>query len=1157
VRKTTLAAIAAEAGVSLPTVSKVVNGRPDVSPSTRARVEQLLEQHHYPRNGQRAPRRFGLIDLVFKGLDSPWAVEILRGVEEWGAEHSIAIAVSSVRHGDARPAGWASAVAGHHADGVILVDTTLTSAQVGQLRSAGIPLVVIDPANAPPPDIPSVGATNWAGGLAATEHLLSLGHRRIGAITGPADMLCSLARLDGYRSGLERAGVPVDPALIRYGDFEHEGGFARAVELLDLADRPTAIFAGSDQQAFGVYEAARQRSLRIPDDLSVVGFDELPVSRWASPPLTTVRQPLAEMGSAAAQMLGELIDGGPLRTNRVELSTELYVRESTAPLRQPANPVLPTSLMRPALPKAARILRAARLEGASPVTETDIEAWRDPAWPADERVADLLSRMTLEEKIAQLGSIWMGASGDGDGVAPMQDQFFHHDQPPFEELIKDGLGQLTRVFGTRPVPVAAGMSALAALQMRVIAASRLGIPAIAHEECLTGFAAWGATIFPTPLAWGAAFDPALVGEMSAAFGATMRAVGVHQGLAPVLDVTRDYRWGRTEETIGEDPYLIGTIGTEYVRGLQRAGVQATLKHFAAYAASRAARNMAPVSISQRELADVVLVPFEMAIRLGGARSVMPSYVDINGVPASADPRLLTTLLRDEYGFDGVVVSDYYAVSFLELQHAVAASPGEAAALALTAGVDIELPGTRCFGEPLLDLAASGEVPTEFIDRAVSRVLRQKLDLGLLDPGWSPRGQAELDQAGNPSVPDLDPSAQRDIARRLAEESVILLKNAQQAGGRDPLPLAADARVAVVGPLADEPLAFFGCYSMPRHLGHVRRFDGSSGGAGVEVATLLGALRAEGVRVTGHAPGCAIRTHDESGFAEAVGCTRAADVIVAVVGDKAGMFGHGTSGEGCDAVDLKLPGVQEELLHALADTGLPVVAVLVTGRPYALGGVAPRLAAVVQAFFPGEEGGGAIAGVLTGRVTPSGRLPVEIPRDTGSQPSTYLRSRNAARHSGSAVDPAPLFAFGHGLSYTTFEYSSLALSADKVGTDAAVEISCTVRNTGTVAGTEVVQLYLGDPVASVVRPEKWLAGFARVALGPDEAARITFNVHADRTSFTGRDLTRIVEPGTITVTVGGSSDDLRLMGTYTLTGPIRTVGIDRVLDTLVSVKKLTS
>jgi beta-xylosidase len=778
------------------------------------------------------------------------------------------------------------------------------------------------------------------------------------------------------------------------------------------------------------------------------------------------------------------------------------------------------------------------------------EEWQDPDRPAEERVADLLGRMTLEEKIAQLGSVWMGASGDGDGVAPMQDQFFSVEQPPFEEQIKNGLGQLTRVFGTRPVEAAAGMSALAALQARVVATNRLGIPAVAHEECLTGFAAWGATIFPTPLAWGASFDPALVGEMAAAFATTMRAVGVHQGLAPLLDVTRDYRWGRTEETIGEDPYLVGTIGTEYVRGLQRSGIQATLKHFAGYPASLAGRNMAPVSMGPREYADVLLVPFEMAIRLGGARSVMPTYVAVDGMPASADPRLLTTLLRDQYGFDGVVVSDYYAVSFLELQHAVAAGQGEAAVLALAAGLDVELPGTRCFGEPLLGLAQAGVVPPGVIDRATARVLRQKLDLGLLDRDWSPRA----DQAAD--APDLDPPAQRDIARRLAEESVILVKNAPLADDRGTLPLAAGTRVAVVGPLANDPLAFFGCYSMPRHLGHTLPFDGSSGGAGVEVATVLDALRSEGITVTGYAPGCTVRTPDESGFAEAVSSTGSADVIVAVVGDEAGLFGHGTSGEGCDIDELKIPGVQQELLHALADTGKPVVAVLVTGRPYAIGGVADRLAAIVQAFFPGEEGGHAVAGVLAGRVNPSGKLPVELPRDVGAQPSTYLRSKNAARHGGSAVDPTPLYAFGHGLSYADFSYSGLALSADSIATDGTVEISCTVRNAGQVAGTEVVQLYLGDPVTTVVRPVKWLAGFARVALKPEEAARVTFRLHADRASFTGQGLTRIVEPGTITVTLGGSSDDLPLTGSFTLTGPLRTVGIDRVLDTPVSVKKLT-
>jgi beta-xylosidase len=788
--------------------------------------------------------------------------------------------------------------------------------------------------------------------------------------------------------------------------------------------------------------------------------------------------------------------------------------------------------------------------GPGTSAEREAEPWRDPALSADERVAELLSRMTLAEKVAQLGSIWQGASGDGDGVAPMQDQF-SEEQPPLDELIENGLGQLTRVFGSRPVSAGAGIRALAGLQARIAASSRFGIPAVAHEECLTGFAAWGATIYPTSLAWGASFDPGLVGEMAAAFGATMRAAGVHQGLAPVLDVTRDYRWGRVEETIGEDPYLVGTVGTAYVRGLQSAGLQATLKHFAGYSASRAGRNHAPVSMGPREFADVILPPFEMAIRIGGARSVMPTYIDRDGVPASADPNLLTALLRDELGFDGVVVSDYFAVSFIQLQHRVAADKAGAAALALAAGLDVELPSTRCFGEPLLAAVTAGDVPEELIDRAAARVLRQKLELGLLDRGWSPlpAGHESAGRAEDQDL-DLDPPAQRDIARRLAEESVVLLAN-----GRQALPLPKTAKVAVIGPLADDPLAFFGCYTMPRHLQHQAWFDGGSG-AGVEVATVLAALREE-LPDVGYARGCDVATADRSGFAEAVARARSAELVVAVVGDEAGLFGHGTSGEGCDVTDLTLPGVQQELLQALADTGTPVVAVLVTGRPYALGEVADRLAAAVQAFFPGEEGGHAIAGVLTGRVTPSGKLPVEIPRLSGAQPSTYLRSQNASLHAGSDVDPTPLFAFGHGLSYTTFRYADLELSADHTATDGGIGISCTVRNTGSVAGTEVVQLYLGDPVSSVVRPTRWLTGFTRVALAPGENARVTFRLHADRTAFTGRDGTRIVEPGEISIAIGGASDDLPLSGSFMLTGPVRPAGADRVLTTPVSVRTLSS
>ncbi len=794
----------------------------------------------------------------------------------------------------------------------------------------------------------------------------------------------------------------------------------------------------------------------------------------------------------------------------------------------------------------------------------DTAVWRDPSRPAAERAGDLLGRMTLEEKVAQLTSVWLGQPRDSN-VAPMQGDF-REPQAPLAELISDGLGQLTRVFGTRPVPPAEAARTLAELQGQIVAASRFGIPAVAHEECLTGFAAWTATVFPAPLAWGASFDPGLVHEMAAAIGASMRAAGIHQGLAPVLDVTRDLRWGPVEETIGEDPYLVGSVGTAYVQGLQSAGVQATLKHFAGYSASRAGRNMAPVAIGAREFADVLLVPFEMALRLGGARSVMPSYTDVDGVPVSADRSLLTGLLRDELGFDGVVVSDYYAIAFLQTQHAVAATPAQAAALALEAGVDVELPAAACYGPALVSAVREGQIPAGLVDRAAARVLRQKCELGLLDPGW----QAVPDGADGPggTVLDLDPPGHRELARRLAEESIVLLANRDLPGAGSPgeapgpgpgpspgspggpvLPLRPDASIAVIGPLADDPLAFFGCYSMPRHLGD--RYPRAA--EGPPAATVLAALRAElPDAVISHAHGCGVRGEDRSGFAHALVHAQEADVVVAVLGDEAGLFGRGTSGEGCDVADLRLPGVQDDLLRVLVGAGTPVVLVLVTGRPYAIGQVADRLAAVVQAFFPGEEGGGAIAGVLSGRVVPSGRLPAEMPASPGGQPSTYLRPRLAGPHPGSSVDPTPLFAFGHGLSYTSFEYADLNVGPEEIATDGTVEITCTVRNSGARPGTEVVQLYLSDPVAQVVRPVRWLAGFARVPLDPGQARQVTFRLHADRTAFCGRSGARVVEPGEIRVAVGGASDRLPLQDSFTIRGPERPVGRDRVLDTPVRI-----
>jgi beta-glucosidase len=802
------------------------------------------------------------------------------------------------------------------------------------------------------------------------------------------------------------------------------------------------------------------------------------------------------------------------------------------------------------------------LEGKALVTATDrtpttdlvTPPWQDPTLPVADRVELLLAEMTLEEKVAQLGSRWVGNdmqdAADGDqestrdheadlNVAPMQDVFAAAGAPTLAEASRHGLGHLTRVYGSVPVTPREGAAELVRQQQIVLDASRLRIPALVHEECLTGFTTFGATVYPAAIAWGATFDPDLVERMAAAIGRDMAAVGVHQGLSPVLDVVRDYRWGRVEETMGEDPYLVSMLGAAYIRGLQSAGVIATCKHFAGYSAARAARNHGPVPMGRRELMDVILPPFEAAVALAGAGSVMNSYSDVDGAPAASDPWLLTDLLRGEWGFTGTVVSDYWAVPFLATMHRVAADVGDAGAQALAAGIDVELPDTIGFGAHLVERVRRGEVPESLIDRAARRLLTQKARLGLLDPDWRPEGSV----AGAADV-DLDSPTNRALAREMAERSVVLL----DAGSA--LPLSPDLRtVAVVGPCAADPRTFMGCYAFPNHV--LPRYPGL--GLGVDVQTAVDALRAElpDVEVV-HEQGCQVQGDDRSGFAAAVGAARAADLCVAVVGDLAGLFGQGSSGEGCDAEDLRLPGVQADLLIELLGTGTPVVVVVVSGRPYALGEVHGRAAGLVQAFMPGEEGGPAIAGVLSGRVQPTGKLPVQIPRRAGGQPGTYLQPPLGAENAGiSTVDPTPLFPFGHGTSYTTFQVDDLRISDTEVPTDGEFTVSARVRNTGSRAGEEVVQLYLRDVVAQVTRPVRQLAGFTRVVLNPGAAVQVQFRVHADRTAFTGRELQRVVEPGDIEVLVGTSAADLPSRGTVRLTGPSRVVGHDRQLVTPVN------
>ncbi len=767
-----------------------------------------------------------------------------------------------------------------------------------------------------------------------------------------------------------------------------------------------------------------------------------------------------------------------------------------------------------------------------------MEPWRDVSLTAQERAEALIAAMTLREKLAQLIGVWVGAAADGGEVAPHQ-----HDmaQPiDLEELLPYGIGQLTRPFGSAPVDPGLGALSLQRSQRRIAAANRFGIPALAHEECLAGFAAWGATAYPVPLSWGATFDPGLIRTMAAAIGRDLRAVGVHQGLAPVLDVVRDARWGRVEETIGEDPYLVGTIATAYVQGLESAGVVATLKHFAGYSASRAGRNLAPVGMGARERADVILTPFEMAVREGGARSVMHAYTDTDGIPSAADEELLTGLLRERWGFTGTVVADYFGIAFLKTLHGVAEDWSDAAALALASGVDVELPTVRTFGQPLLDALADGRVGEELVDRALRRVLVQKVELGLLDPHWSPVPPAleEVVEGSPRGRVDLDRPGNRALAERIAEQAVVLVRNT----GVLPLGTGAGAgagsrRIAVIGPNADTSSAFLGCYAFPVHVGgaHPRV------PLGIGLPTVLERVREEfpGAEVVG-ALGAGVDDPDTSGFAEAVALARSADVVVLALGDRAGLFGRGTSGEGCDAELLELPGVQQQLLETLLDTGTPVVVTLLAGRPYALGRAVTDSAAIVQSFFPGEEGARAIAGVLSGRINPSGRLPISIPSRPGVQPSSYLAARLAQSSEVSSTDPTAAYPFGHGLGYTTFSWSDFHVDHESTSTEGEFTISLTLTNTGPRPGAEVVQLYLHDPVASVVQPVQRLIAYHRLTLAPGERARLRLAVPADLASFTGRDGHRIVEPGELELRLAASSTDVRHAARVRLTGPVRPV-----------------
>ncbi|MBI1170074.1 beta-glucosidase [bacterium] len=768
--------------------------------------------------------------------------------------------------------------------------------------------------------------------------------------------------------------------------------------------------------------------------------------------------------------------------------------------------------------------------------------YKNPAAAVSDRVADLLARMTLEEKIAQLHAFWLLLSEEGaHQVRP--DKFVGATDPDaMREMLSQGLGQITRPLGSRPIDPDAGVRALNRLQKYMIEETRLGIPVMSHEECLSGLMARGATLFPSALAYGATWNPDLIEEVGRAIGAEARALGCHQGLAPVLDVARDARWGRTEETFGEDPYLTGVLACRYIRGLQgdKRDVLATLKHYAGHSLSEGGRNHAPVNLGWRELNDTFLLPFEMAVKLANAGSVMPAYHDIDGEPCHASHHLLTKVLREDWGFDGLIVADYIGVSLLYQHHGVAADRAEAAALAFNAGLDVELPGEDCAAH-LTTALERGLIAPEQLDAAVARVLTEKFRIGLFERPYA-----------DPEAIVLQAPASLAVARKVAEQSVVILDNSGI------LPLRPAARIALIGPTADDPLALLGDYSFPVHLIVGNQVEDAANAITPRVA--FEARFGSGVR---YAKGCLILEQRQFGapvfpgdvddsssldqtsnlstrldlIPEAVAAARAAEVAVVCLGDLSGIFQTGTVGEGSDTDSLALPGVQQQLLEAVVATGTPVVVVLTSGRPYNLGGLESRIAAQVMAFFGGQEAGSALVDVLTGAVEPSGRLTVSVPRSAGAAPYFYNHKFKSsgtpiARHFGSR------YPFGHGLSYTEFRFEDLSLGAARV--DAAtgeIEASFTLRNVGPRRGTAVPQLYVRDRLAAVVRPVKELKAFGRVELEPGAAARVTFRVPSDMLSFTGAEGRRLVEPGWFDIMIGASSADIRLQAAVELTGAV--------------------
>ncbi|MEV5129745.1 glycoside hydrolase family 3 N-terminal domain-containing protein [Streptomyces sp. NPDC053705] len=783
---------------------------------------------------------------------------------------------------------------------------------------------------------------------------------------------------------------------------------------------------------------------------------------------------------------------------------------------------------------------------------SDGNTFRNPSLAPRVRAELLLREMTTEEKAQQLTCVMPQAVLGPDGLKA----------DALEAVLGNGIGQvapLTSTGGTGPQRIADEINLI---QRHLVEKTRLGVPAVFHNEAIAGVQAPGHIVFPTQSGVAATWSPELSREMGDLVRRQMRRLGLSQALGPVFDVSLEPRWGRVHETFGEDPYLTAAFGVAYVSGLQgddlSTGVVATGKHFLGYGASEGGLNSANVEAGSRRIRDVFAYPFEAAIQLAKLRSVMNTYSEVNGVPAGISHELLTTLLRDTLEFEGYVSSDYITFQHIVDRAKAAADAGEAARLGIEAGLDLELPSPWSYGAVLAEEVRNGNVAEELLDTSALRLLTAKFELGLFEQPYA-QESIDVSAVANEGA---------DLAKEMAERSVTLLKN----DGLLPLNLKA-TRVAVVGPHADAAAPQYPAYSFPaaRAVGIFMAQGGFNNMVGVSdymptadtsgatplpqeewvrseygVKGLADELAALGASVVCE-PGTGLLSElDADSFTRAVDAARDADVVVLAVGGASGWFiGERTEGEASDSLSIELPAVQRRLIEEVMALGKPTAAVLVVGRPTVLPAPLLDAQALVTASYNGVGGLAALARVISGDVNPSGKLPYTIPRSQGQLPVFHHQRAASGYRSHTPfgqhyIDgPAtPLYPFGSGLSYTTFELDDLVVTPDSIGTDGEASISLTVRNTGSRAGAEVVQLYLRANTSGVTRPAQQLGGFARVHLQPGEARRITFTVSASQLGHTNARGGFSVDPGRTDLFIGTSSDDHRLTGAFDVLGKSR-------------------